>query len=200
MSAFPILCVTDRTLCAPRFLAQVEAIAAARPAGLILREKNLPEADYQALASDVLRICNRYEVPCILHTFVGAAQALGVKQIHLPLPVLRAQSKQDLAGFDAIGVSCHSVAEALEAQALGATYLTAGHIFLTTCKPGLPGRGLDFLREVTQAVSLPVYAIGGITADRVPELQAAGATGACLRSSLMLAPDPAAELHPYQEV
>ena len=79
MSGFPILCVTDRTLCAPRFLAQVEAIAAARPAGLILREKDLPEADYQALASDVLCICNRYEVPCILHTFVGAAQALGVK-------------------------------------------------------------------------------------------------------------------------
>ena len=131
---------------------------------------------------------------------MGAAKALGVKYIHLPLPVLRAQSKQDLAGFDAIGVSCHSVAEAFEAQALGATYLTAGHIFLTTCKPGLPGRGLDFLREVTQAVSLPVYAIGGITADRVPELQAAGAAGACLRSSLMLAPDPAAELHPYQEV
>lgn len=44
MSGFPILCVTDRTLCAPRFLAQVEAIAAACPAGLILREKNLPEA------------------------------------------------------------------------------------------------------------------------------------------------------------
>ena len=121
MSGFPILCVTDRTLCAPRFLAQVEAIAAARPAGLILREKDLPEADYQALASDVLRICKRYEVPCILHTFVGAAKALGVKYIHLPLSVLRAQSKQDLAGFDAIGVSCHSVAEALEAQALGAT-------------------------------------------------------------------------------
>ena len=185
MSGFPILCVTDRTLCAPHFLAQVEAIAAARPAGLILREKNLPEADYQALASDVLRICNRYEVPCILHTFVGAAQALGVKQIHLPLPVLRAQSKQDLAGFDAIGVSCHSVAEALEAQALGAAYLTAGHIFLTTCKPGLPGRGLDFLREVTQAVSLPVYAIGGITPERLPEVLAAGAAGGCAMSSLM---------------
>ena len=200
MSAFPILCVTDRTLCPPRFLEQAEAIAAAHPAGLILREKDLSEADYQALASDVLRICNQYEVPCILHTFVGAAKALGVKRIHLPLPVLREQSKEDLAFFDTIGVSCHSVAEALEAQALGATYLTAGHIFLTTCKPGLPGRGLDFLRQVTQSVNLPVYAIGGITADRVPELQTAGAAGACLRSSLMLAPDPAAELRPYQEV
>lgn len=200
MSGFPILCVTDRTLCAPRFLAQVEAIAAAHPAGLILREKDLSEADYQALASDVLRICNQYDVPCILHTFVGAAKALGIKRIHLPLPVLREQSKEALAFFDTIGVSCHSVAEALEAQSLGATYLTAGHIFLTTCKPGLPGRGLDFLRQVTQAVNLPVYAIGGITADRVPELKTAGAAGACLRSSLMLAPDPASELRPYQEV
>ena len=200
MTGFPILCVTDRTLCPTRFLAQVERVAAAHPAGLILREKELSEADYLSLASDVLRICQRYDVPCILHTFVGAAQALGVKYIHLPLPVLRAHSKQDLAGFDAVGVSCHSAAEALEAQALGATYLTAGHIFLTTCKPGLPGRGLAFLREVTQAVSLPVYAIGGITADRVPALRAAGAAGACLRSSLMLAPDPAPMLHPYQEV
>ncbi len=200
MSGFPILCVTDRALCAPRFLAQVEAIAAARPAGLILREKDLSEADYQALASDVLRICKQYDVPCILHTFVTAAQALGVKYIHLPLPVLRAQTPETLSEFDQIGVSCHSVAEALEAQALGATYLTAGHIFPTTCKPGLPGRGLDFLRQVTQAVNLPVYAIGGITADRVPELQTAGAAGACLRSSLMLTPDPASELRPYQEV
>lgn len=200
MTGFPILCVTDRTLCPTRFLAQVERVAAAHPAGLILREKELSEADYLSLASDVLRICQRYDVPCILHTFVGAAQALGVKYIHLPLPVLRAQSKQALASFDAVGVSCHSVAEALKAQALGATYLTAGHIFLTTCKPGLPGRGLAFLREVTQTISLPVYAIGGITADRVPALRAAGAAGACLRSSLMLAPDPALMLHPYQEV
>ncbi len=200
MSGFPILCVTDRSLCAPRFLAQVEAIAAAHPAGLILREKELSEADYQALASDVLSICNKYDVPCILHTFTGVARALGVKRIHLPLPVLRKKSKETLTFFDTIGVSCHSVAEALEAQSLGAAYLTAGHIFLTTCKPGLPGRGLDFLRQVTQAVTLPVYAIGGITADRVPELQSAGAAGACLRSSLMLAPDPATELRPYQEV
>ena len=110
------------------------------------------------------------------------------------------QSLNDVFNFDELRAFDARVAEALEAQALGATYLTAGHIFLTTCKPGLPGRGLDFLREVTQAVSLPGYAIGGITADRVPELQAAGAAGACLRSSLMLAPDPAAELHPYQEV
>ena len=52
------------------------------------------------------------------------------------------------AYFEEIGVSCHSLEDALEAQQLGATYLTAGHIFETDCKKGLPGRGLDFLTSV----------------------------------------------------
>lgn len=138
MSGFPILCVTDRTLCAPRFLAQVEAIAAACPAGLILRKKIWPEADYQALASDVLRICTRYEVPCIMHTFVGAPRLWVSSRSTCPCLSCGRKANKTWRDLTPSGVSCHSVAEAFEAQALGATYLTAGHIFLTTCKPGLP--------------------------------------------------------------
>lgn len=62
----------------------------------------------------------------------------------------------------------------MEAQALGATYLLAGHIFDTSCKPGLPGRGLDFLAQVCAAVPLPVYAIGGITAETLPGVRRPG--------------------------
>ena len=84
--------------------------------------------------------------------------------------------------FLAVGCSVHSVEEAKEAQKLGATYLTAGHIYTTDCKKGLPPRGLDFLREICNAVTIPVYAIGGIHAGtrQIQEVMDCGASGACI--------------------
>ena len=131
-----ILCVTDRTLCPEHFLSQISRIAAAGPAGVILREKDLCESAYRSLAAQVLSLCRQHQVPCILHTFPSAARALGATALHLPLPLLRAMPKEERAAFSSLGTSCHSIAEALEAQALGATYLLAGHIFDTSCKGG----------------------------------------------------------------
>lgn len=196
---FDLLCLTDRTLCREPFLDRVAAIAAARPAALILREKDLPEDQYQALAAQVLDLCRQAGVPCILHTFVGAARALGARAIHLPLPVLRTLSAGERAAFPALGASCHSVEEAREAVALGATYLTAGHVFATTCKAGLPGRGVEFLAQVCAAVPCPVYAIGGVGPENLPALAQAGAKGGCVRSPLMTCPDPGAYLRQWKE-
>ena len=196
---FDLLCLTDRTLCREPFLDRVAAIAAARPAALILREKDLPEDQYQALAAQVMALCQKAGVPCILHTFVGAARALGARAIHLPLPVLRTLSAVERAAFPALGASCHSVVEAWEAVALGATYLTAGHVFATTCKAGLPGRGVEFLAQVCAAVPCPVYAIGGVGPENLPALAQAGAKGGCVRSPLMTCPDPGAYLRQWKE-
>lgn len=196
---FDLLCLTDRTLCREPFLDRVAAIAAARPAALILREKDLPEDQYQALAAQVMSLCRQAGVPCILHTFVGAARALGAQAIHLPLPVLRTLSAGERAAFPALGASCHSVEEAWDAVVLGATYLTAGHVFATTCKAGLPGRGVEFLAQVCAAVPCPVYAIGGVGPENLPALAQAGAKGGCVRSPLMTCPDPGAYLRQWKE-
>jgi len=99
------------------------------------------------------------------------------------MPALRSYQKTSLSPI--IGASVHSVVEAGDAQALGADYLIAGHIFATDCKAGVPPRGLAFLRQVCQAVSVPVFAIGGITADKVPAIRAAGAKGCCIMSEAM---------------
>ncbi|MCF0123492.1 MAG: thiamine phosphate synthase [Ruminiclostridium sp.] len=192
---FNIICVTDRSLCQGDFLRQMEAIAAAGPDGIILREKDLEEADYRDLARDVLALCARHQVPCILHSFPQVALDLESDAIHLPLPVLRTLNEEQKSRFRIIGASCHSVPEALEAQRLGCTYLTAGHVFETDCKRGLPGRGLDFLKDVCTAVPLPVYAIGGISADNLEAVARAGARGACLMSGFMQCQDPAGLLH-----
>ena len=181
-----ILCVTNRKLCQEDFLARIERIAACHPAGIILREKDLPPAEYRRLAAEAMRICRQYDVTCILHSFSDVAIDLNADAIHLPLHLLRKLPQEQKALFNVLGASCHSVEEALEAQASGCTYITAGHVFETDCKKGLPGRGVDFLRNVCAAVDIPVYGIGGIDADNIALVRDAGARGACLMSSLMV--------------
>ena len=181
-----ILCITNRKLCREDFLTRIERIAACHPAGIILREKDMKPEDYKELAAAVMEICEHYGVKCILHSFPDVAISLHADAIHLPLHLLRELSQEQKTHFEVLGASCHSVEDALEAQALGCTYITAGHVFETDCKKGLPGRGLDFLRNVCAAVDIPVYGIGGIDADNIALVRDAGANGACVMSRLMV--------------
>lgn len=191
-----ILCVTDRTLCPEHFLSQISRIAAAGPAGVILREKDLCESTYRALAAQVLSLCRQHQVPCILHTFPSSALGPGGHgPFTFPCPFCAPCPRRNALPSPPWVPPAIPWQRPLEAQALGATYLLAGHIFDTSCKPGLPGRGLDFLAQVCAAVPLPVYAIGGITAETLPGVRRAGARGACFRSSFMTCPDPASYLH-----
>ena len=189
-----ILCVTNRALCREDFLTRIGSVARARPAGIILREKDLSPEGYRALAAEVMEVCSAFHVPCILHTFADAAMALGADRLHMPLPLLRQMTEGERTGFAVLGSSCHSVGEAAEAERLGCAYITAGHVFDTGCKQGLPGRGLAFLREVCESVSIPVYAIGGIGPENIDAARRAGAAGACVMSGAMTCADPEAFL------
>lgn len=194
-----IICVTNRKLCRDDFLIRTEQIAACRPAGIILREKDMASDEYELLANRVMEICARYSVKCILHSYIDVALRIGAGAIHLPLSLLREMDKEKKVQFSVIGASCHSVKDAVEAQALGCTYITAGHIFDTDCKRGLPGRGTAFLQEVCRAVNIPVYGIGGISRDNIMLVRDAGADGACLMSSLMVSRDVSGLLKAMEE-
>lgn len=188
-----MVCITNRHLFEhvetaggqPSFLARLERIAAAHPAAIVLREKDMEEGAYEALAREVQAICHHYQVPFIAHTYARVAVHLGADGLHLPLPLLRRLRESGEALPAHLGTSCHSLADVREAKRLGCSYLIAGHIYATSCKPGLPPRGLAFLREVTAVAELPVYAIGGITPARLKEVREAGAAGGCAMSSLM---------------
>ena len=180
-----ILCVTKRSLCKEDFLVRIEKIAKTEAAGIILREKDLSKEEYQALAEKVLTICQRQKMQCILHTYTNAARKLACNAIHLPMPILRTLSKEERDAFQILGASCHSLKEAVEAENLGCTYITAGHIYETDCKKGLPGRGIGFLKKICETVSVPVYAIGGIGAENIQEIKNAGAAGGCIMSGMM---------------
>ena len=164
--------VTNRRLCESSLGEQIARLAnekVHRPDLLILREKDLPENEYEALAREVLSLCEDLNLRCILHTYVETARRLRVDGIHLPFSLWR-KHLEELSDFSFLGVSVHSVEEARFAQEHGVSYLTAGHIFATDCKKGAPPRGLNFLKEVCESVYVPVYAIGGITPQRIPEI------------------------------
>lgn len=180
-----ILCVTNRSLCKEDFLVRIEKISKTEAAGIILREKDLSEEEYQALAEKVLAICQKQKMQCILHTHTNIAGKLACNAIHLPMSILRTLSKEERDTFRILGASCHSLEEAVEAEKLGCTYITAGHIYETDCKKGLPGRGIGFLKQICETVSIPVYAIGGISAENIQEIKNAGAAGGCIMSGMM---------------
>lgn len=181
-----VIAVTNRKLCNRPFTEQLERVCRHHPRALILREKDLSEHEYELLAEQVLEICSTYDVPCILHTYTAVARRLGCSRIHLPLPLLKTEVSS-LGDFSLVGTSVHSVEDAIEAEKLGASYLTAGHIYVTDCKKGLPPRGTGFLREVCLQVSVPVYAIGGIHLDenQMKEIIDCGAAGGCIMSGMM---------------
>lgn len=182
-----MLAVTSRGLCEGDFWERVEKIAAKGPRGILLREKDLDAGEYVELARRVLEICRRYGTACILHSWPEAARELGCSGIHLSFGQFLKEVEEGnlLEGFGMIGVSVHSAEEAVMGERMGAGYVTAGHVFLTECKKGLPARGLPFLRSVCESVRIPVYAIGGITPDRVNDVLDAGAAGFCVMSGIM---------------
>lgn len=192
-----IICVTSRKLCKTDFLISVEEIAQAGPKAVILREKDLAPEEYLLLAEKVSEICEKHGTTCILHG-PAAVRVPWCSAIHLPITDLRELGENEKKRFRILGASCHSAEEAVFAEKAGCTYITAGHVFDTDCKKGLPGRGLTFLRGVCDAVSIPVYAIGGIDKNNYAEVMNCGAAGACVMSGLMTCDAPRAYMEGFE--
>lgn len=179
------ICVTDRKSVQGDFLEQLEKVVQGGVDAVILREKDLTEPEYENLAQKALEVCARHRTLCILHSFREAAKRLNHPYIHLPMPLFLELDEEEKQYFKMIGVSTHTVEEAVIAEKKGAHYITASHIFSTECKPGLDPKGLQYLKEVLEAVDIEVYALGGIHPDNAHLCAEAGADGICMMSEYM---------------
>ena len=188
------ICISNRHLLdgdLENFLERIALIAKSDVDLIILREKDLSEEQYRSLAYEVIKICDYYHKKCILHSFAEVAKELNHPHIHLTMTDFMRLCMADKFYFETIGVSTHSLAEAMTARGLGASYVTASHIFETQCKPGLEPRGLSYLRDVIAEIHdgkepyMEVYALGGIHPGNAHFCVEAGADGICMMSEYM---------------
>lgn len=180
-----ILCVTNQALCKGDYLQQLQKIASAKPDAMILREKQLSKTAYQALAEQVQRICQGQGVQLICNHQISVAEHLS-----LPVQVSVSQLEQASAWSVPFGVSVHKLEEAKQAEQVGASWVIAGHVFSTACKPGFTAERTFLFAGNKQAVSIPVYGIGGIHVQNAAQVQAVGADGICMMSDWMQAEEP----------
>ena len=158
---------------------------------LQLRVKQRPTRSFVSLATEVKQICHRYQCTFILNDRVDIALAVEADGVHVgqeDLPLLAA--RRILGPDKIIGVSTHTLQQALTAEQEGADYIGFGPLFGTTTKAtGYTARGLEQLQEIRKQVRIPIVAIGGITAERAPSALQAGADAVATISDIVLAPD-----------
>ena len=171
-----------------------DQLLAAGPCCLQLRAKRLPAAPLCALARVLKTRCRGVGVPFCVNDRLDVALVVGADVVHLgqdDLPLVDA--KRLVPAGMLIGYSTHDLTQARLAAAEGADYIGFGPVFPTQTKLAPdPTVGLDALRAVCAAVTVPVVAIGGIGLDRLADVAAAGASAAAVIAAVAGAPDPVA--------
>ena len=194
--------ITNRKLCENENLErQIEKIFSAYEKKIILknfeivtltlREKDLDKNEYLNLVEKIYPICKKYRIDLILHQNydLNLDEKYNIGGIHLSYEIFKSLNKNIreklIKKYKRIGVSIHSLEEAKDVENLGATYVVAGHIFETDCKKGLEPRGLNFIKELSSILTIPIFAIGGINEENSNLVLNSGAFGVCMMSSLM---------------
>ncbi|HEX9017233.1 MAG TPA: thiamine phosphate synthase, partial [Chloroflexota bacterium] len=157
-----------------------------------LREKDLSARELVELGTRLLRPVRAAEAALVVNDRIDVALALGAEGVHLgagSIPVAQARRLIGESGF--VGMSVHSLDEAVRAERDGADYLVLGTIFDSRSHPGVHGAGPDLVRRVTSAVRIPVLAIGGITASNAGSVMEVGASGVAVITAIQSAPDVA---------
>ncbi len=155
-----------------------------------LRDKQHGKGELLVIAKQLKDLCYKFGTLFIVNDYLDIALASEADGIHigyddLPLSVVRKELPVDKV----VGLSTHTLIEAQEAEAEGADYIAVGSIFASPTKVSAKVVGLEHLRQVRKAVSIPVVAIGGINKENVGEVIAAGADSAAVISAVLTQKD-----------
>ena len=183
--------VTDRSwLEGESLYGQVEKALIGGATLIQLREKNLDELHFMEEARAIQLLCRRYRVPFVINDNVEIAQRMDADGVHVGQQDMEAGEVRKRLGADKIiGVSAHSVEEALLAERCGADYLGVGAVFSTSSKPDANVISHGTLKEICEAVKIPVVAIGGIGQNNILKLKGSGASGVAVISSIFAQPN-----------
>ena len=187
--------VTDRAWVGEQTLyQQVESALKGGATCVQLREKQLGDADFLQEAMEIHTLCQRYGVPLFINDNVEVAIQCHAEGIHVGQEdMAAAQVRQRVGDEMMIGVSVHSVEEALEAVRHGADCLGVGAAFSTHTKADVDVLPEGMMKAICDAVDIPVVAIGGIHKENLLQLKGTGVNGVALVSAIFGAEDIEAE-------
>ena len=183
--------VTDRSWLGGRTLEeQVEDALKGGITMLQLREKDLPEDEFEQEALRVQQLCRAYNVPFIINDNVALAAKIGADGVHVGQGDMDPAEVRRILGPDAIiGVTAKTVEQAQAAEAAGADYLGSGAVFGSATKTDAIPMTLDRFREICACVSIPVVAIGGVGPQNIRQLAGRGMSGFAIVSGIFAAED-----------
>lgn len=186
--------VTDRSwLKNETLLQQAEKALDGGVTCLQLREKELCDDDFLAEAFEIKKLCAKYHVPFIINDNVDIAIKCNADGIHVgQSDMLASDVRKKIGDGMILGVSAQTVEQAVLAEKMGADYLGVGAVFSTSTKLDADNVSLDTLKKITNSVSIPVVAIGGISEENILKLKGSGICGAAIVSAIFASDDIAA--------
>ena len=189
--AMILYAVTDRAWVGRQSLyEQVESALKGGATCVQLREKELDDEMFLTEAMELADLCRRYNVPFFINDNVDIAIKCQADGIHVGQEDMQAAQVRQKVGEDMIiGVSVHSVEEALEAVKNGADCLGVGAVFSTSTKTDVDVLPKEVLSDICAAVDIPVVAIGGINKTNIKDLSGTGVDGVALVSAIFAAED-----------
>lgn len=194
--------ITDRQQTGGRpLVAALQAAAHAGIKAIQLREKDLTPRELFALAGEIRDVVHPYGTRLLINDRADIACAAALDGVHLATTSLTPRfARCALRENSLIAVSTHTLTEARFAESAGADFITYGPVFYTPSKAayGAP-RGIEALKEVCQSVKIPVFALGGVTPERIPQCLTAGAHGVAAISALLDVPDIANAITAFAE-
>lgn len=186
----PLYLVTDRRWLKESLCEAVEKAIQGGVTCVQLREKNLSQEDFIEEGKKLLDICHQYHIPLIINDNIDVAIEVQADGIHVGQNDMDARTVRKILGPDKIlGVSVRTVQQALKAQKDGADYLGVGSVFITQTKDDAKKVDIQTLKDICQAVEIPVIAIGGICQDNILELKESGIDGVAIVSAIMAQDD-----------
>ena len=183
--------VTDRAWAKEKSLyQQVEEALKGGVTCVQLREKSLSDEEFLQEAVEIKALCQRYNVPLFINDNVFVALKCGADGVHVGQDDMAVSEVRSIVGENMmIGVSAHSVEEALEAVKNGADCLGVGAMFATSTKADANVLSWQTLHDICHEVDVPVVAIGGLNKDNIPSLAGSGVDGVALVSAIFASED-----------
>lgn len=184
--ALLLYAITDRTWLKEKTLPEAVEEAILGGATFIqLREKNLGYEEFFKIAGEVKAVTDKYNIPFVINDNVDVAASIDADGVHIGQSDEEIKTAREKLGFNKIiGLSAVTVEDAIKAEQSGADYIGVGAVFNTSTKLDADTVPFETLKEICDAVSIPVVAIGGISKDNVLELIDTGIAGISVVSAI----------------